>query len=114
MSMMDVNIAKFNIPIHIRKAFDQGKIDKVYKDIYLLADELAAIDTRRYMTKKPSEYLEEKIQEMKGVDPKKTSWPSRVTKQIFAYRERRFKYHVDNMYRLLELHVRAKTESNAQ
>ena len=85
---MDVNIAKFNIPIRIRKAFDQGKIDKVYKGIYLLADELAAIDTRRYLAKKPSEYLEEKIHEMKGADSKKTTWSSRVTKQIFTYRQR--------------------------
>jgi hypothetical protein len=112
MTMMDVNIAKFEIPIHIRKVFDQGKIDKVYEAMYLLADELAAIDTKRYMAKKPSEYFEEKIQEMRGTDAKKTSWSSRVSKQIFSYRERRFKYHVDNMYRVLELYVRSKTKGN--
>jgi hypothetical protein len=77
--------------------------------MYLLADELAATDTRRYMAKKPLELYNEKMQEMKGADSKKTSWSSRVSKQIFSYRERRFKYHMDNMYRVLELYVRSKT-----
>jgi len=80
---MDVNIAKFEMPIHIRKIFDQGMIDKVYEAMYLLADELAAIDTKRYMAKKPSEHFEEKIQEMRGTDAKKTSWSSRMSKQTF-------------------------------
>lgn len=111
---MDLNIAKFNIPIHIKKAFDKGQIDKVYKELYLLADKLTAIDTRRYMAKKPSEFLEEKIHEMESADCKKTSWASRATKQIFAYRERRFKYHMDNMYKLLELYAKAKTKSSAE
>jgi len=108
---MDINIAKFEIPIHIRKAFDQGKIDKVYEAMYLLADELAAADTRRYMAKKPLEFYDEKMQEMEDADSKKTSWPSRVSKQIFSYRERRFKYHMDNMYRVLELYVGSKTKA---
>ena len=111
---MDVNIAKFEIPIHIRKAFDQGKIDKVYEAMYLLVDKLAAIDARRYIAKKPLEFYDEKMQEMKGTDSKKTSWSSRVSKQIFSYRKRRFKYHMDNMYRVLELYVRSKTEVNSE
>ena len=110
MPSMDVNIAKFEIPIHIRKAFDEGKIDRVYEAMYLLADKLAAIDTRRYMAKKPLEFHDEKMQELRGADSKKSSWPSRVSKQIFSYRERRFKYDIDNRYRVLELYVGSKSK----
>ena len=111
---MDDNIAKFEIPIHVRKAFDQGKIDKVYEAMYLLADKLSAIDARRYMARKPLEFSGEKMQEMKGANSKKTSRSSRVSKQIFSHRERRFKYHMDNMHRVLELYVRSKTEANSE
>lgn len=112
--MMDMNIAKFNIPLHVKKAFDKGEIDKVYKEMYLVADELAAFEARRYMAKKPSEYMEEKLQVMKGAYPKKTTWSSRVTKQISDYRERRLKYHMDNMVKLLELYVTSKIETDTE
>ena len=111
---MDLNIAKFEIPIHIRKAFDHGKIDKVHEAMYLVTDNLAAIDARRYMATKPLEFCEEKVQEMKGANSKKTSRSSRVSKQIFSHRERRFKYHMDNMHRVLELYARSKIEANSE
>lgn len=36
--MPDINFAKFNIPVSIVKAFDQGKINKLYQGIYAIAD----------------------------------------------------------------------------
>jgi len=112
LTLMDVNIAKLEIPIHIRKAFDQGRIDKVYEAMYILADRLAATDTRRCMDKKPLEFYDEKIQEIKSADSKKTSWPYRISKQIFSYRQRRFIYHLDYVYRVLELYVASKSKVN--
>lgn len=106
---MDINIAKFVIPVHIRKAFDKGQVDKVYKEMYLLADQLAAHETRIYMARKPSELLDEKIQLMKGAKAKRESWSTRVMKQISDYKARRLKCHLDNMYKLLELYARTKT-----
>ncbi len=110
--MIEYNIAKFEIPIHIRKAYDKGKIDEVYRGIYALSDELAATETRRYMATKPSELLEERIQTMQGGKPKKTSWSTRVIKQISIYREQRTTYHLENMLKLLELYAKSKADTS--
>lgn len=110
--MIDYNIAKFEIPVHIKKAYDKGKIDEVYKGIYAVADQLAAAETRRFMATKPSEYLEERIQTAEGAKPKKTSWSTRVMKQISKYREQRTEYHLENMLKLLELYAQSKSDSS--
>jgi len=109
---MDYNIAKFEIPVHIKKAYDKGKIDEVYRGVYALADELAAIETRRFMATKPSELLEERIQAVKGAKPKKTSWSTRVIKQISTYRHQRTEYHLEKMLKLLELYARSKSDES--
>ena len=49
--MPDINFAKFNIPIKIVKAFDQGKIDKLYQGIYTVADKLSSADVNRFLKK---------------------------------------------------------------
>ena len=49
--MPDINFAKFNIPIKIVKAFDQGKIDKLYQGIYTVADKLSSADANRFLKK---------------------------------------------------------------
>ncbi len=109
---MEYNIAKIEIPIHIRKAYDKGKIDEVYRGIYALADELAAVETRRYMATKPSELFEERIQTMEGAKPKKTSWSTRVIRQISTYRRQRTEYHLEKMLKLLELYAKSKSDAS--
>ena len=111
---MDFNITKFNIPIHIKKAFDKGEIDKVYKEMYFLADDLAVIETKRYMARKGSEFLDQKIRETKGGGNRQEGWASKTSKQISVYRDRRLKYHIDNMYKLLELYTKAKTTTSPE
>lgn len=117
---MDFNIAKINIPINmqmeklIKKAFDQGKIEEVYNKICMCADEWAAKDTERYISKIPLEYIDEEMQEMDGAEPQKGSRSLRVANKISDYREQRFQYHLGNMFKLLELYVKAKTKSNTK
>lgn len=109
---MDYNIAKFEIPIHIKKAYAKGKIDDVYRGIYALADELAAFETRQFMATKPSELLEERLQTLKGAEPKETNWSTRVIHEISEYRQQRREYHLEKMLKLLELYAKSKSDES--
>lgn len=101
--MIDMHAVKFEIPVRISKDMDKGEIAKAYKKIYELADQLSAAETSRYMAKKPLEYVDEKFRE--GATDNKKSWALRTANSVTQYKERRLKYHIDNMLRLLELHM---------
>jgi hypothetical protein len=107
MNMPDINIIK-NLRIDIKKAFDKGDIDKLYTKMYQLADENAVADLRRYSAMKKAELLH-KVN--KGDDPATESL--KLVKQLHDYRSKRFKFHLDSMFRLLELYVQSKTESTS-
>ena len=55
MNLPDFNIAKFSIPVSIRRAFDRGEVDKSYRKMYKVADELASTDAKRYEAQKVAE-----------------------------------------------------------
>jgi len=101
MSMPDINIIK-NLTIDIKKAFDKGDIDKLYTKIYQVADENAVADLRRYSAMKRAELL----QRINRGDAPETL---KFVKQLQNYRNKRFKFHLDHMFRLLELYVKSKT-----
>jgi hypothetical protein len=100
--MPDINIIK-NLRIDIKKAFDKGDIDKLYTKMYQLADENAVSDLRRYSAMKQAELLH---RVNKGDEPATESL--KFVKQLHDYRNKRFKFHLDSMFRLLELYIKSK------
>lgn len=92
---MDFNIAKFEIPIHIRKAFDKGKIGEVCRGIYALAYEIATSETEnRFKATKPSELLE---------------GPTKVINETSTYKQQRTEYWFGKMLQVLELYAKSKS-----
>ncbi len=62
------------------------------------------------MSRKPLEYLEYKIR-LDQDDTADGLWASKARQQIERYKERRLKYHIENMFKLLELHISARRDA---
>lgn len=95
----------------MKKAFDKGDIDKLYSKMYQVADSLSASETRRYIAKKGIEFSEKMITHLANKNGE--SHTLRLTKQISNYRNNRLKFHLDYMFRLLELYVKSKTTDDS-
>jgi len=103
MSMPDINIVK-NLSLEIQKAFDKGEIDKLYKRMYETAESIAARETRLYMGKVVLEW-KEKIR----LPDKDYETPESRLSKIADYRNNRIQFHLDQMYKLLELYAKSKS-----
>lgn len=104
MNLVNTNLVNFEIPIKILKDFDKGQIDKIYEQFYHLANHLAALDAQRDIPITAADLLAEK----QKADYKPGSWANDSLKRITAYRKRRFQYHMEYMFRALELYASSK------
>lgn len=102
MSMPDINIIKF-LSVNIKKAFDKGEIDKVYKSIYATANGIAAEETKTYMISMRQKYLENKVGFTKSEEDKHL-----LLSKIPDYKNERIQFHIEQMFRLLDLYVSSK------
>jgi hypothetical protein len=104
MSLTDFNIAKFNIPISIKRAFDKGKIADSYQQMYMVAEKLALLEAKRREAQTLAEHIDARYGNAGG-----TSQPSilKAESQILGYKSERIDYHMKQMIQMLELHVRS-------
>ena len=113
MNLPDFNIAKFSIPVSIRRAFDRGEVDKSYREMYKVADELASADAKRYEAQKMAEYRDShRVRGHPGVGELPSIVP--VKKQVLDYRNGRLEYHMQNMIHMLELYVASRQKEQTQ
>jgi len=105
MRSTDFNLAKFNIPISILRAFDKGKIADSYRQMYMVADELASIEAGRRQTQKMAEYFDSTLGSAEN-----TAQPSiiKTQSQVIDYKNERIDYHMKNMMHLLELYAESR------
>lgn len=105
MSSPDFNLAKFNIPVSIQRAFDKGKIADSYRQMYMVADELASIEAERRQIQKTAEYFDSQWGSAKDA-----AQPSiiKTQSQIIDYKNERIDYHMKNMIQMLELYVKLR------
>jgi hypothetical protein len=103
--MPDINIAKFNIPIKIKRAFDKGKISTSYEEMYLKADKLASYEANIFQQQMMGEYLQSKYSD-KEQDEQSTI--TTVLIQVRDYKSKRLEYHMNHMIHMLELSISAK------
>ena len=106
MILPDFNIAKFNIPISVKKAFDKGKIPVSYEQMYQVAVKLAVRDSKTFRAQKMLEYFGGKARP-RGIPEVSLSSGSvdKMTKEIHEYESQRIEYHMNNMIRMLEMYV---------
>lgn len=101
MSSTDFNLAKFNIPISIRREFDKGKIADSYRQMYQVAVELASVEAKVRQFQKYAEYARNILNE---------DQPSlgKLMKGVVGYQSKRIDYHMNNMMHLLELYAQSR------
>lgn len=106
MNPTDFSMFKFNIPVSITKEFAKGKIDRLYRDMYRVADELSTADATRFMSKKTADYFDSFIRELG--DKSQPASTAGIQQQIADYKSKRLDYHINKMIHLLELYVQTK------
>jgi hypothetical protein len=111
--MMDFSIAKFEIPIDIKKALDKGKIDEVCRGLYAAADVAAAEETTRLLATKPYELLDERLKVAQGTKPDETLWSARVMKEAAEYRQQRTEYWFRQFLQALEIYAKTKPDRSS-
>ena len=105
MSSTDFNLAKFNIPISIRKSFNEGKIADSYREMFSVAVELASIEAEARKSQKCGEYLG-------NVLNKDQPSLGKIMKRVVDYQNKRIEYHMNNMMHLLELYAQSRQKGN--
>ena len=103
MNMPDIKIVP-TLTLDFKKSFDKGDIDRLYQKMYRLAANLAAEETKRYIIKT---HIEDKEQEF-GMARKGKRTPHLLSR-IPNYTNRRIKFHLEQMYKLLELYAKSKS-----
>ena len=105
MSPPDFSIAKFNIPISIKRAFDKGKIADSYRQMYVIAEDLAVSEANQLLAQKKTEYFDSKFtpRGRSGIGTK--SKIPEIQKEVLDYKNQRLEYHMNNMIRMLEMYV---------
>jgi hypothetical protein len=99
----DINIVKY-LSVNIKKAFDKGEIDKLYKQMYETAESIAKKETLEYVNKTMLEY-QEKTFGIGGTDKENSLL---IVSKIPDYKNNRIQFHLDQMYKLLELYAKSK------
>lgn len=101
MSSTDFNLAKFNIPVSIRREFDKGKIADSYRQMYQVAVELASIEAKARESQTYGEYVGNILN--KGDEDQPSL--GKMMKRVVNYQNKRIDYHMKNMMHLLELYA---------
>jgi hypothetical protein len=104
MNMPDINIIK-NLSLKFQKAFDRGEIDKLYKKMYETAENIATKETKAYIVTMRQEYFEKKL----GLADSQEKKPHLLLSNIPNFKSSRIQFHLDQMYRLLELYAKSKS-----
>jgi hypothetical protein len=101
MASIDFNLAKFNVPVSVQRAFDKGKVADSYREMYLVAVELASTEAKVRQSQKYAEYARNILNE---------DQPSlgKLMKGVVGYQGRRIDYHMKNMIRVLELYAESR------
>jgi hypothetical protein len=102
-NMPDINIVKY-LSVNIKKAFDKGEIDKVYRDMYVTAEKIANVEYNNYRIQFRQEYIEKKMRLSSQNKDNELHLSN-----IYKYRNERIQFHLDQMYRLLELYAKSKS-----
>ncbi len=106
MNLLDVNIIK-NLSLKFQKAFERGEIDKLYKQMYQTAESIAKKETSEYVNKTLLEYQEK----MFGIGGKDKENSQLIISRIPDYKNNRIQFHLDYMFKLLELYAKSKSEN---
>jgi hypothetical protein len=102
--MVDFNIFKFEI--EIRKVFDKGQIDKMYRQMYNVAVEVASRDAKIALASELAEHFDS-LYGGKGEEQITESALS-IPVRVSAYKRARIDFHLGNMMHALELYVKSK------
>ena len=105
MNWPDVNIIK-NLSLKFQKAFDKGEIDKLYLEIYMKAEEIAEVETANFKIQMGQQCFESEY----GLSDSKEEIKWQPSK-ILEYRNSRIQFHIDQMFKLLELYAKSKNQN---
>lgn len=97
------------ISLNIQKLFLSGRIDKAYRKMYELAEELAIHETELYKSLTGSKLIR-KVNNSKDFD-----LMSNLLEKVVAYRQKRLQHHINEMKDLLKLReevLKGKIESS--
>jgi hypothetical protein len=108
MSSIDFNLAKFNIPISVQRAFDKGKIADSYRQMYQVAVELASIEAKAREFQTYGEYAGNILNKEDEDQPSL----GKMMKRVVNYQNKRIDYHMQNMMHLLELYAESRQKGN--
>ena len=89
----DFNIFKIKTK-NLIKLFARGDISRLYEKMYSVAESIAAHETDRYTRRKLREFV------------RKNQSKLEASKQIDKYRQQRLNFHLNQMYRLIELRAK--------
>ena len=87
--------------------FNRGQIDRLYTKLYEIADKLSNKELVRYCSVRHSEFtwLVVSDKDCKNRQPK---YPA-IALQMLDYKNKRLKFHLEQMRGLLEVYSKAKT-----
>jgi hypothetical protein len=111
MSLPDFNIAKFNIPISITKAFEKGKIAESYEQMYKIAQKLAGSESKLFQAQKMVEFQSDLMKIPRGrLGTGSIQKPSvdNTTKEILEYQNQRLDHHMSIMIHMLEIYATSR------
>ncbi len=94
-----------NLSLNIKKLFDKGEIDKLYKQMYSTALSIAARETLDYINKMALKDKEQRF----GIGGKNKGKPGFIISKIPDYENGRIQFHLDQMFKLLELYAKSKS-----
>ena len=105
MVMPEFTNIKFEIPVHLQKAFAKGNAAKTYEEMSNVASRLTASDTLSFRALKIQEYFDNR---MLGRNESRTM--ADLLKEIQDYEQERFKYHMQNLMHVFELQAAQNTK----
>lgn len=115
MVLPDFNIAKFSIPVSVKRAFDKGKIPVSYEQMYQVAERLAVRDSKTFRAQKILEYFGSK-KKPRGSPGVSTGFSSvdEMTGEIQEYESQRLDFHMSSMIRMLEMYVTSSQDKQTR
>ncbi|MBI2452331.1 hypothetical protein HYV50_04630 [Candidatus Pacearchaeota archaeon] len=91
MKLIDFNIFNFG---NLFKLYNQGKIDKVYKKMYGVAEDLAIHETIKYQDELIATFKKKNIKNLED-----------YSSRVLTYRKKRLENHMKRMIKLLKLYT---------
>jgi len=106
--MMDFNLAKVELPVHIIKSFDKGELAKTFDQMKVVADKLATTDEASYkIVKLQANYMKVIEANARGENADRIPL-SQIIQELFEYKQQRADLYIQNMLKILEYHAMAK------